>query len=95
MDAEFIAMSDTAAVEKAALSWAQTAESNRLYSMDEIASQMFGAEYDTEKFWRVACNIGPAISSHGFKKVYWKNRRFWIKSSGFTTTSRPAGSAAA
>jgi hypothetical protein len=55
--------------------------------MDEISSEIYGTNYDTEEFWRVVVHIGPAISQHGFKKVYWKNRRFWVKKVGADRTA--------
>ena len=81
MDANFIAATDMESVERKSAEWAKTALTNHLYSMADITEEIYGASFDTDEFWRVVMHIGPAISAHGFKRTFWKNRRWWVKKS--------------
>jgi hypothetical protein len=87
MDANFIIETDTDGVEKAALEWVERAETGRMYSMENITREIYGADFDTDEFWRTCVNIGPVISQHGFKRIHYRSRRFWIKTtSGHNAT---------
>ena len=85
MEPNFLATTDMESVEKAAVTWTQTARTNHLYSMADITEEIYGAAFDTEEFWRVVMHIGPAISAQGFKRTYWKNRRWWVKKTADST----------
>ena len=87
MDANFLATTDMESVEKAAAVWAQNEITNHLYSMADITEEIYGAGFDTEEFWRVVMHIGPAISALGFKRTYWKNRRWWVRKVGAGDTA--------
>lgn len=79
MDAEFIIETDAESTKADTAAFCAAASHNHLYSMEEIVWSIYGKEFATPEFWRVAPAIGDALRENGFKKVYYKNRRFWVK----------------
>ena len=79
MDAKFLALSDAPHVAIAVVSWVKTADTDRFYSMVEIVDEMYGVEFDTDEFWRVASRAGDTLRECGFRQVNYKNRRIWVK----------------
>jgi len=60
-------------------------QSNGYRAMVDTTDEIYGAAFDTEEFWRVVMHIGPAISAQGFKRTYWKNRRWLVKKTADST----------
>jgi hypothetical protein len=79
MDGQFLAKTDKKSVDVVTKQFSEQAIENRYYSMIEIANSLYGVEFGTDEFWRVAVGVGDSLREIGWKQVNYKNRRFWVK----------------
>lgn len=79
MDGRFVASTDSDSVVYAVIAWAESADPSRIYSMADVVLEIYGVEYETDEFWRVAPAVGDGLRTCGFKQVSYRNRRFWVK----------------
>lgn len=78
VEVEFILRTSIDRIKSDVAEWALSAERNRLYPMSEVVFQIYGFKYPSDEFARVAPDAADVLRACGFKRIYRKNRRFWV-----------------
>jgi len=80
MNMDFVLNTYMDDVDEAVKEWARNADNTRVYTMKEIAKEIYLADFGTKEYHRTAPNIGPSLQRYGFKRYHYKGRRYWVRS---------------